>query len=272
MRILSLVLACAIGLIAAPAVAIDLFESEDGQTRFAFTGYAQPYYRLVDNPCSYSNEGECTRSTVGDGFGLTRARIAFEGQHGRSDFKVEIRTIPNVELLELRLRFDITDGFLVTAGRFRVPFSRQELTSESRLQLIDRAALIKGTPGRQLGLGITLSSDVLRSTRLPDDLIRLDAGVFNASPPRSGRRSTTSMRTSSMPRGWRSIRSAASRSPRPTSATRTSATGRCSALRAARPGSAVAKATATTGSRTSVQTSASAGTASRSIPSTSATR
>jgi hypothetical protein len=179
MRILSLVLACAIGLIAAPAVAIDLFESEDGQTRFAFTGYAQPYYRLVDNPCSYSNEGECTRSTVGDGFGLTRARIAFEGQHGRSDFKVEIRTIPNVELLELRLRFDITDGFLVTAGRFRVPFSRQELTSESRLQLIDRAALIKGTPGRQLGLGITLSSDVLRSTRLPDDLIRLDAGVFN---------------------------------------------------------------------------------------------
>lgn len=164
---------------AAPADAIDVYESDDGQTAFSFTGYAQPYVRWVENPCSYNATGECTRSTVPDGFGLTRGRVGFEGRHGLSDFKVELRTIPNVELLELRLRFDVVDGFRVTAGRFRVPFSRQELVSESRLQLIDRAAHIKATPGRQLGLAVSLSTDLFGSTTLPEDLVHLDLGVFN---------------------------------------------------------------------------------------------
>lgn len=179
LRLLPVLPALALLSLAAPADAIDIYESDDGETAFAFTGYAQPYVRWVDSPCTYNAEGTCTRSRVPDGFGLTRARVAFEGRHGMTDFKVELRTIPNVELLALRLRFDVTDGFTVTAGRFRVPFSRQELISESRLQLIDRASHIKATPGRQLGAAVTLTSDLFRRSRLPDEFLRLDLGVFN---------------------------------------------------------------------------------------------
>lgn len=162
---------------ASPAHAIDIYESDDGEISFAFTGYVQPYLRWVDNPCSYNDEGECTESLKPDGFGLTRARLGFEGDYAeRGSFKLELDTVPNVELLEARLRFEPLPWMAITAGRFKVPFSRQELTSESRLQLIDRAALIRATPGRQLGVELELSTGF---GRLEDDFLTIAGGIFN---------------------------------------------------------------------------------------------
>lgn len=177
-RSLHLLLAVAtVTVVAAPASAIQLHESEDGDITFDFSGYAQPYVRWVDNPCTYNAAGECTESQVPDGFGLTRARVGFEGDYAeRGSFKIELRTIPNVELLTARLRFEPTDWLSVIVGRFKVPFSRQELTSESRLQLIDRAAIIKATPGRQLGAALEVQTGF---GALDDDFFTLSLGIFN---------------------------------------------------------------------------------------------
>lgn len=179
-RILAAALA-AICVLPASAGAIDLYESEDDDIRFSFEGYAQPYFRWVDDPCVWqsNDEGnfECERSETPDGFGLTRARVGFSGDYGRlGSFKLELRTVPNVEVLTARLRFEPTDWLTITAGRFKVPFSHQELTSESRLQLIDRAALISGTPGRQLGVSAAVETGF---GTLDDDFLRIEAGVFN---------------------------------------------------------------------------------------------
>lgn len=164
-----------------PAEAVEIYRSDDGETHFSFTGYAQPYFRVVDNPCVFGDGGECAdRPIVPDGFGLTRIRLGFAGQNeGLGSYYVELAEQEGLIVpLEFRVRFEPLDGLSFTAGRFKVPFSRQELTSESRLQLIDRAAFIKATPGRQLGLALGLSTNLFGGN-LPDDFLRLDGGVFN---------------------------------------------------------------------------------------------
>ena len=166
-------------LVTAPAAnALEIFSNDDGLS-FAINGYAQPYFRWVDNPCTYdAGGGACGEQRVAaDGFGLSRGRISFEGDYQeRGSFKLELRTIPNAQLLEARLDFRPLPWLQVTAGRFKVPFSRQELTSESRLQLVDRAAFISGTPGRQLGVAVQAQFGIGETA---DDLITLSGGVFN---------------------------------------------------------------------------------------------
>lgn len=167
--------ATAIALFAPAAHAIDVYESDEAT--FGVEGYIQPYFRWVENPCTYPEPGRCDAREVPDGFGLTRARLAVTGDfRQRGSFKLELRTVPNASLLTARVDFDPLPWLHLTIGRFRVPFSRQELTSESRLQLIDRAALIRGTPGRQLGFAVQTQFGFGEA---PDDLITLSGGIFN---------------------------------------------------------------------------------------------
>lgn len=175
---LALLATAAIELSLAPAAdALDFYESDDGEISLSLAGYAQPYFRWVDNPCSYAADGTCTETRVPDGFGLTRARLGFEGDYAnQGSFKLQLRTVPNVELLEARLDFEPLPWLTITAGRFKVPFSRQELTSESRLQFVDRAAFIKATPGRQLGVAFEVNTGF---GALEDDFLTVSAGMFN---------------------------------------------------------------------------------------------
>lgn len=172
--------ALALGALAAApsASAFELYSNDDGLS-FSVEGYAQPYYRWIDNTCTYDNgDGSCgTQRTIPDGFGLSRARISFRGDlMERGSFKLELATIPNAQLLEARFDFDPLPWLRITAGRFKVPFSRQELTSESRLQIIDRPRFVKATPGRQIGIAVQTQFGIGDTA---DDLITLSGGVFN---------------------------------------------------------------------------------------------
>lgn len=167
---------------AGPAHAFRLYEDPAAHRWFDFTGYAQPYWRMVDDPCVYGRPSggvapACAVSTTPDGFGLTRARPIFRGQlNARTSFHLELRTVPNVELLDLRLHFELVEGLRLTVGRFRVPFSRQEMTSESRLQLPDRASFIANTPGRQLGTKLRYETGF---GALPERFLTVEAGIYN---------------------------------------------------------------------------------------------
>ncbi|TVQ97644.1 MAG: hypothetical protein EA398_14240 [Deltaproteobacteria bacterium] len=181
LHLAGLSLALLVVLLPPQAEAIVLLDDEESGLRFEFTGYVQPYLRFVENACvpTGRSDEDCRFSEVTNGFGLQRARLQFTGQSNRfGTYRLELRTIPNVELLEAEVRFPILDGIGLSVGRYKVPFSRQELVSESRLQLIDRASFIKFTPGRQLGMHATFSSNLL-PFGLPDDLVLLHLGVFN---------------------------------------------------------------------------------------------
>lgn len=177
-------------LLPARAHAIDVVKLDDG-TRFAFSGYAQPYFRIVQNPCQQSitpgtpAEGstpaipgsvQCTRSVIPDGFGLQHVRLVFEGENpGRGRLNLEIATAPNVELTEMDLGFDLTPHTVLRVGRMKVPYSRGGLVSESRAQFVVRTDQSTLATGRQLGIALKQSFDIAGIS----DFATLEVGAFN---------------------------------------------------------------------------------------------
>ncbi len=189
LSLLALLPLCAL-LLPASAEAIDVLKLEDG-TRFAFSGYAQPYFRVVQNPCQQSiipgtpAEGanpavpgsvQCTRSIIPDGFGLQHVRLVFEGENpGRGRLNLEIATAPNVELVEMDLGFDLTPKTVLRVGRMKVPYSRGGLVSESRSQFAVRTDQSTLATGRQLGVALKQSFDLGGLA----DFATLEVGAFN---------------------------------------------------------------------------------------------
>lgn len=171
-------------LLPAAAHAIDVLKLEDG-TRFAFSGYAQPYFRVVENPCqqtivqateSTPGSVQCTRSIIPDGFGLQQVRLVFEGENpGRGRLNLEIATAPNVELTEMDLGFDLTPHLGLRVGRMKVPYSRGGLVSESRSQFVVRTDQSTLATGRQLGVALKQSFDLAGIS----DFATIEVGAFN---------------------------------------------------------------------------------------------
>lgn len=162
--------------------AIELLYDEDTGRRFALGGYTQPYVRWVQDPERCREEagtGEvvCSTERAADGFGLQRTRLSIDAsQDDLADIHIEISTIPDLQLREAVVNVNLVDGLRFRFGRYRPPFSGQELISESRLQL-NRAELIRGTPGRQLGASFAYG--IPASTGLPENLIHAEFGIYN---------------------------------------------------------------------------------------------
>jgi hypothetical protein len=186
MRRLSLLTLLPLLTLLAPSAAnaIDVVKLEDG-TRFAFSGYAQPYFRIVENPCQQTlTEGTeaapgkptCTRSIIPDGFGLQHVRLVFEGENpGRGKLNLEIATSPNVELVEMDVGFDLTPNTVLRVGRMKVPYSRGGLVSESRTQFAVRTDQSTLATGRQLGAALRQTLDLGGIA----EFASLEIGAFN---------------------------------------------------------------------------------------------
>lgn len=186
MRFSSVVAAAALslgtlGLAAPQADAIRLFEDAETGRYFNAGGYIQPGYRWLQDICAPdpNNPSDCREvtSNTQDGFILERARLIFEGgQEGLVSFHVQLSSETNVLLTDAYVLLQLGAGFDLRGGRYRVPFSGQEMISESRLQL-NRAELISATPGRQVGASLRWHSPALGA--LPEDFLVLEAGAFN---------------------------------------------------------------------------------------------
>jgi len=198
MRRLSLLTLLPLLTLLAPSAAhaIDVVKLEDG-TRFAFSGYAQPYFRIVENPCqqtlipstpavpatdteeaipAISGSVQCTRSIIPDGFGLQHVRLVFEGENpGRGKLNLEIATAPNVELIEMDLGFELAPHTGLRVGRMKVPYSRGGLVSESRSQFVVRTDQSTLATGRQLGIALKQTLDLGGIA----EFASLEVGAFN---------------------------------------------------------------------------------------------
>ena len=134
-------------------------------------GYVQPQFRVRQNSPAADDE---------NGFRFARARLtaAAEGRAGNLVLSAFIEA-------ELQPEFTLADAFAtvsrplddkgvvtVDVGQTRVPFSRQQLISDSRLSFVDKAQLASIAPDRDLGL---------RATVVPPGLplLRVIAGAFN---------------------------------------------------------------------------------------------
>ena len=136
-----------------------------------FGGYVQPQFRLrEDSPAQFDE----------DGFRLARTRFTAtaEGSTGSLDLTayMEAELQPTFSLLDAfaTVSRKLPAGGLVTLdfGQTRVPISRQQLLSDSRLAFVDKAQLATIAPDRDLGARLAFVAP-----HVP--WIRVVGGVFN---------------------------------------------------------------------------------------------
>lgn len=92
-------------------------------------------------------------------FSLPRVRLGASGAAFEDvKYKVEIDVVPDkakgtkIGLKDAKLQFTQIKAAPITVGHFKVPFSRQELTSSSKQQFVNRAEVNGLVPGRDVGL------------------------------------------------------------------------------------------------------------------------
>jgi len=133
-------------------------------------GYLQPQFRLRENSAAATDE---------DGFRLARVRLSGSAEGTAGNLKLSAY----VEA-ELQPTFALADAFATAArplpgkgnvaidvGQMRVPISRQQLMSDSRLSFVDKAQLASIAPERDLGARLSLVT--------PHAPVRVYAGMFN---------------------------------------------------------------------------------------------
>jgi hypothetical protein len=186
MRIRSLAAGLLLFIAPVSANAIEIYSDEETGTDLNIGGFMQPYYRWQQDLCVPSTNADedgnfpCTANgeESPSGFGLSRARFQFGGHaFDFASFLLVVESIPSLQLLEAQINTTITPGLIWRLGRYRVPYSGQELVSESRLSM-DRAEIIRATPGRQLGSSLRLQLADMVDT-LPSGFLNAEVGVFN---------------------------------------------------------------------------------------------
>jgi len=147
----------------------------DAPTSVRLDGYLQPQFRFrQDSPAQFDENG----------FRFARARAIVHG-------KTQVGSVELAAFVEAELQptFDMVDAFVTATrklpnrgqvsldlGQMRVPISRQQLLSDSRLAFVDKGQVATIAPRRDLGarLGFVVPT-------LPQ--VRVLGGVFNGEGP-----------------------------------------------------------------------------------------
>jgi phosphate-selective porin len=159
MRILSGVLAAALGAAAAQmAVAADLkpkYKSSGGGFEIALKGYAQGDFRSFSGWGAKEEASE--ESLHYPEAELRRARAGVEGRWGRLSFELTLDATEDAEkekyLKDGYLDFKFSKGLRIRGGHFKLPVSREFLTSYEKTDFIERAILANSLgPNRDFGV------------------------------------------------------------------------------------------------------------------------
>ena len=115
-------------------------------------------------------------------FNVKRARFEFMGKafvEGFTyKFQFEAGTGSSVTLLDAYGNFVVTEGVQIRMGQFKIPYSRQYMTSAGELQFMDRSIVVNFfAPGRDIGL---MGHDLIKFGENPDDMaLEWAFGLFN---------------------------------------------------------------------------------------------
>jgi phosphate-selective porin len=122
-----------------------------GSFRLHLGGYVQGDFRSFhDWEAGDEDTGELRSDTAE----LRRIRVGFEGRYRRVKFEVDADPHDEGdELKDLLLNLDLGAGFELQGGHFKVPVSREFLTSASRIDFVERSLLATHIgPARDWGL------------------------------------------------------------------------------------------------------------------------
>lgn len=151
-------------------------EAQSKKHSLNITGYIQVQGAIIQNSASSGDE---------DGFKVRRAKLAASGYaYENVKFKLETNFVgksgtsatPNTPILDDAYIEDDHLSYLVgRVGQFKVPFSLEELTSDTEILSIERAEVVKKiAPGRDQGISF--------SGNIPETPASYSVGAFNGRP------------------------------------------------------------------------------------------
>lgn len=143
--------------------------------------YAQPQFIYQTG---YDNES-VSNFSVAPGVNLRRTRMVVHGQaHPLLQVRMEFGLSDRLELFDTYALVPVRRWLQVQIGQFRVPFSRQELVSGSRLQFVDNALWSGGANASGVRFVPSFDTGVMVwGWAGPRDLVEYYAGVFNGKGP-----------------------------------------------------------------------------------------
>ena len=114
-----------------------------------------------------------------NGYSIANMRLNLSGKLDRGfGYFFQANLINEPSVLDARLRWQACEAFVLSAGKFKAPFSKELLTVASDIDFVNRARMIQTfSPGRQIG--------VMLDGRLAGRRLHVAGGMFN------GNRSTT---------------------------------------------------------------------------------
>lgn len=122
-----------------------------------------------------------------DGFDVRRARLDLKGAITEKwDYRLQLEFAASPKIMDATIGYRISDYLKITTGQFFVPFSLENLTSNTKLESIDRSQVVealvargKDVIGNHNGrdIGLQLSGSVLKINDLY--LIDYSLGVFD---------------------------------------------------------------------------------------------
>lgn len=107
-----------------------------------------------------------------NGFELRNLRLKLSGKFDKSiGYAVQTTFTRSPAILDARIYYEVSKAFILDAGVYKSPFSREFLISTSDIDFINRAQLTLLAPNRQIG--------VMARGLIPNTALTYSAGVFN---------------------------------------------------------------------------------------------
>ncbi|MBU3694799.1 MAG: hypothetical protein FGM40_08235 [Rhodocyclaceae bacterium] len=137
------------------------FKSGDGNFQIKLTGRLHSDYRWIDsgnNALAAAGRNDRDTASPADGFELRRARIGFSGFIYKDiDYLLQLNMTGNAPIVdEAYARFAFIKPAQFTFGRFKQPFSLEQLTSSNNLDFAERSYNDQnGVPAKKLGAMIS---------------------------------------------------------------------------------------------------------------------
>jgi len=127
-------------------------ESYDGQHSVGLTGRLHFDYRDRDNEFVESNDRDS--ASLSNGFEIRRARIGVTGRmFGNIGYEVVTNVVGSGDLVDTAwLNLDHIKPVQLRAGRFKQPFSLEELTSSNNIDFMERSYVNQLAPQKKLGV------------------------------------------------------------------------------------------------------------------------
>jgi len=133
--------------------------------------FSKPYLR-IGLVLQTTGNFQIEREAGTNGFELTNLRFKLSGKFDKGiGYAIQTSFTRSPSILDARIYYEIDKSFIVDAGLYKAPFSREFLISTPYTDFVSRAQLTALVPNRQIG--------VTARGLIPGTQLTYSAGVFN---------------------------------------------------------------------------------------------